>query len=201
MMDRLASLQKLGIKIGYAAGSHFSFRDEFDHFTPGILDGRSTIVWPVKLVEIDALDAQAAQRDFTFASDGRGSKDSLSGLQGIVRVPDEAAFCEDQRTFRQRQIVQKFSDHLFGVAESIHRRGIDPVDAQFQRMPHRGNRFRVILRPPTKRPAASADRPRAKSNCGYIETAGAQRTSRQRHDCASEAKCEINLTQKMGNSN
>src|SRR5207249_7050522 len=67
------------------------------------------------------------------------------------------------------------------MAETVHRRGIDPVDAQLEGATHRGERIGVVLRAPPERPAAAADRPRAEADGRDVESARAEGTGWQRH--------------------
>src|SRR5207245_2882752 len=46
---------------------------------------------------------------------------------------------------------------------------VDPVHAQVERVPHRGQRDGVVVRAPAEPPAATADGPRSESNPGDVE--------------------------------
>src|SRR5882762_9749603 len=75
-----------------------------------------------------------------------------------LRVPAESAFGEYIRSWpgpgRERA-----SDHLFGVAQAINRRGVDPVHAQLERSMNRGHGVVVILFSPGELPARAANGP------------------------------------------
>src|SRR5207249_7475218 len=58
----LAALQQRDGEVGHPRRPHFALLDEPHHRLPRILHGRSRLVGPMKLVEVDALDSEAAQR-------------------------------------------------------------------------------------------------------------------------------------------
>src|SRR5216683_1199361 len=71
------------------------------------------------------------------------------------------------------------------MPQSVYGGRIDPVDAQFQGMPHAGDGFAVVLRPPAKGPTTSANGPRTKTHSCDIESTQTKRPCRQTHDGAS----------------
>jgi hypothetical protein len=101
----------------------------------------------VELIEVDALDAEPAERGLALAPNGRGGQDPSRKRHAIGLVPDQAAFREDERTLGRRQLSEQPSHDLFGMPQAAHRGRVDPVDAQVERVPHRGQRDGVVLRP------------------------------------------------------
>src|SRR5216683_7356206 len=71
------------------------------------------------------------------------------------------------------------------MPQSVYGGRVDPVDAQFQGMPHAGDGFAVVLWSPTKGPTTSANGPRTETHSCDIEPARTQRTCWQTHDGAS----------------
>src|SRR5256886_14417101 len=102
-------------------------------------------------------------------------------LHAVALVPHQPALGEHEWAVARWQLLQQTTDQLFGMAETVHRGGIDPVDPQLERPVHRGERIGVVLRTPAERPVTAADRPRAEADGRDIEPARAERTGRQRH--------------------
>src|SRR5882762_3496033 len=181
MADLLATFQKFYVEIRDAGGANFAFLYELDHLGPRVLDRCTGVIRPMKLIEVDAFDAQPAKRRFAFAPYGIGLEHATWFCHGIIAVPDQAAFCEDMRPVGRRQVTQKAPDNFFGMAQTVDCRRIDPVDPQVEGVSYGGDGIGVVLWSPSKRPPSTSDRPRAKSNCCDIESAGTQRASRQCH--------------------
>ncbi len=178
--DRLATLEQSRVEVRYACRADLSLLDELHHCGPGILD-RRTRVRPVELIQIDALDTEPAERGFAFAADRIRAEVPPRRLHAIALVPDEAALGENERVLGARQLAKQLSYDFLGMPEPVDRRGVDPVDTQFERMAHRGQRRRIVLRTPAIRPAAAADGPRAESDAGDVQSAVAERMSGQCH--------------------
>ena len=70
--------------------------------------------------------------------------------------------------------LQRASNHLFGVAEAVDGRGIDPVDAEVEGAMDGGDRFVVVLRSPGEFPIAAADGPGAEADRGELEVGVAE---------------------------
>src|SRR5262245_48505531 len=68
------------------------------------------------------------------------------------------------------------------MAQPVNRGGVDPVHAALDGMPHRCDGSRVVLRSPTKGPAAAARRPRAESHRRQCQAARSKRSRRKCHD-------------------
>ncbi len=99
-------------------------------------------------------------------------------------VPDAPAFREDSGRSATGS-RQRPADDLFGVAEAVDRRGVDPVDAQRDGAPHRGDGLRVVLRTPPEGPVAAAGGPRAEPDGRDLQAARAERPPAQCHAPAS----------------
>jgi hypothetical protein len=92
----------------------------------------------MKLIEVDSFDAESAERRFALLSDRVGPEHPLRLLHWVARVPHQPALREHERPFVGRQLPQQTPDQLLGMAETVHRGGIDPGDAQLDRVTHRG---------------------------------------------------------------
>ena len=77
----------------------------------------------------------------------------------MLVVPHQSAFGEDERPVRGWQLLEQPSDDPLGVSVTVHRRRIDPVHTELDRMSHRAERFGVVLLPPAESPSAAADGP------------------------------------------
>src|ERR1700736_2581699 len=143
--DRLATVEQYRVEVRYAYRADLSFLDELRNCGPGFLDGR-TRVRPVELIQIDALAPEPAERRFAFAANRLGAEVAPRRLHAIALVPDEAALRENERALGARQLAKQLSHDFLGMPEPVDRRGIDPVDPQRERMAHRGQRRRIVLR-------------------------------------------------------
>src|SRR6266576_1763728 len=136
---------------------------------------------PVSCSAHQGISRSAAERRLAFLSDGLRPEYPPRFLHAVALVPHQAAFGEHARPLAYWQIPQQSSNHVFGMAESVHRGGIDPVDSQLEGATHRGERVGIVLRAPPERPAAAADRPRAEADGRDVESARAEGTGWQRH--------------------
>jgi len=59
--------------------------------------------------------------------------------------------------------LDRAGHHFLGVTEAVDGGRVDPVDTEFEGAVNGGNRVIVILRPPTKLPAAATERPGAEA--------------------------------------
>src|SRR5882762_7648710 len=80
-----------------------------------------------------------------------------------LRVPAQAAFSEHIWP-RTPPTLQRPGNHFFRVTQAIHRRGVDPVDAQLEGAVDRGDRIVVILISPCELPSRAATCPRSKTH-------------------------------------
>src|SRR5262249_39367057 len=99
----------------------------------------------------------------------------------VAPVPDQAALGEDERPLARGELAQQPSDERLGMTEAIHARGIDPVDAQLDRVPHCRQRLAFILWSPAIGPAAAANGPGSESNPRDVHSAPAERSSEEFH--------------------
>src|SRR5205814_5581416 len=112
------------------------------------------------LVKVNGFDLQAAQAFLALTANGI----SLQHIMDFpLFVPTQTTFGEDIRT-RAAPTCQRAGDNFFRVAGAIDRRGIDPVDSQFQGAMNRRDGGVVILSAPGEFPARTADRPGAKAD-------------------------------------
>ena len=150
--------------IGEPDGAHLSFLFQLQKGAPVVLERRTVFGGPVHLVQVDALDVEPAERRLDFAPPAQGiAYAARRGRAGGV-VPHEAGFGEDVRPVVGRDVAQRAGDDLLGVAEPVHRRRVDPVDAPLDGLPDGGDRVRIVLVTPGEGPATAADRPRAEAD-------------------------------------
>ena len=108
---------------------------------------------------------------------GRSDRDRRQAA--VVRIPLQPALREHERPIGRRQRPQEPPDHFLRVAQPVHRCGVDPVDAEIDRPPHRGDRLVVVLRPPAVGPSAATGRPRAETHHRDVDAAAAQGATRK----------------------
>src|SRR5206468_4952047 len=125
----------------------------------------------------DLLDTESAQRCLAFPANRLRTQDALGIFDRILRIPHEPAFGEEVRSIRALALLEQSADDLFGVAESVNRGRVDPVDSQIERVIHRGDGFVIVLRPPAERPAAATDCPGAESDARDVQVSGAELSS------------------------
>src|SRR5262249_53466989 len=89
----------------------------------------------VDLIEVDAIRAQAAQAALCLGPD-RVAREAPANRSGRPR--EDAAFREDVRT--RVHAVERAADDLLRMAEAVRRSGVDPVDAEFERVSDRRDR-------------------------------------------------------------
>jgi len=118
----------------------------------------------VELIEVDALDAEPAQRGLALAPDRLRLQHAARRRHGIGRVPVEAALGEDERPLAGRQLAEQPAHDLLGMSETVHRRGVDPVHARLKRAVNRGNGIVIALLSPGELPAGAADGPGPKAH-------------------------------------
>src|SRR6266436_612507 len=154
------------IEIGHADPADLAFGFQRGESLPGLFDaGFAFIRGPVHLIEIDGVNLQAAETVFALAPNGAGAE--LLPNSSLF-VPDQNAFGEDVGA-RAAPFLQRASNDLFGVAQAVDGGGVDPVDAQLQRAMNRGDGIGVVLRAPSKFPAAAAESPGAKTDRRNLE--------------------------------
>jgi hypothetical protein len=135
----------------------------------------------VKLVQVDPLEAQASKAVFALPADRLGSEIVLDHALAAA-LPAPAALGEDEDLLADAVRLECAADHLFGVAEPVHRRRVDPVHAFLDRVPDGGDRLVVVdLAPPE--PPRPSDRPGAESDGrqpGAIRAEGSRLHYRER---------------------
>src|SRR5205814_748711 len=107
------------------------------------------------LVKVNGFDLQAAQAFLALTANGISLQDVMDFP---LFVPTQTTFGEDIRT-RAAPTCQRAGDNFFRVARPIDRRGIDPVDSQFQCTMNRRDGRVVILRTPGELPAGATNGP------------------------------------------
>src|SRR2546428_883470 len=146
-------------------------------------------VRPVELVEVDALDAEPAKRSLDLLPDRFGLQVALRLLERPRRVRNHPAFGEDVGTLGGRDLAQRPSDHLLGMAEPVDCRGVDPVDSAPDCVADGRDRVGVVLLSPTVGPTSTADGPCSEAHLRDVETASPERTVEQRFHDATSFSC------------
>src|SRR5260370_13182281 len=183
--DAFGPLQELDGEVRDPAGTDLAGADQARHRTPRLFEGRSDRVRPVELIQVDALDAEPAQRRLDLLADRFWPQVALRLGKRLRWVRHLSALGEDEGTLGSRDLADRLSDDLLGMAQPVDGRGIDPVDAGRNRMLDGRDRSRVVLASPTVGPTATPDGPRAKANLGDLKPARSERTGTQRHDAGS----------------
>jgi len=106
----------------------------------------------VDLEEVQSLYTEAAQRILTLAAQGGCVPDHARIVERSLGIHDEPALGEDERTVRRRHTLQRLPDDLLGMAHTVRRRCVDPVDTRLDGSADSGDRLSIILRAPAKRP-------------------------------------------------
>ncbi len=112
------------------------------------------------LIEIDRVYLQAAETVFAFPANRSGAE-SFSDCSFFI--PLQSALRENVRT-RAAPFLQRARDDVFGVAQAVDGRGVNPVDAHLQRAMNCGDGIGVVLRAPGKLPAAATKGPGTKAD-------------------------------------
>jgi len=104
----------------------------------------------VHLIEVDNIDAESLKACMTFVPDAPGFQ---AGYFLLFFVPQYAAFCRYERFFAR--LLKGLFDKLFGMAQSVRRGGVYPVNARLKSRQNRADRLIVVLRTPAvlSRPA------------------------------------------------
>ncbi len=100
-------------------------------------------------------------------------------INGAVRAPAHGGLGEHQRLVACS--LEDTADDLFGVAQAVDRRGIDPVDAHVEGAINRGHGLCVVLGTPGEFPVATANGPCAKANGGEVKVRVAEGAKRLRN--------------------
>ena len=128
---------------------------ELRHCRPAFFEFRRVVHGPMDLVKINGFGLQAAQAVFTLAA----NRISLQQVMDFpLSIPTQTTFGEDIRT-RTVPTRQGAGHHFFRVAGAIDRRGINPVDSQFQCAMNRRDGRVVILITPCELPTGAANGP------------------------------------------
>src|SRR5213592_4191872 len=163
------------VVIGEPDGADLPFLLQLQECAPVVFERSAVLGGPVHLVQVDALDAEPAERGLDLAAKAQGIPHAAQRGGMVVLVPDQAGFGEDVWPVVGRDIAQRAGDDLLRVAEAVHRRRIDPVDAALDGVTDGGDRVRIILVAPGEGPAAAADRPRAEADARDPHAGGAER--------------------------
>src|SRR5215472_970050 len=190
--DRLRTFHLSGAEIGNTDVAHLAFPLQARHLGPAFFDVFVGL-GPVNLVEVDGVDFQAPQTDFTLTADGCSFQRTADPS---ILVPDTLTLGEDVGA-RTAQ-VKRAGHHFLGMPQAVNGRGIDPVDAEIECRLDGGDRIAVVLRTPGPLPTASSHRPCANPDGGNPQVALSElpglhsslparpmmlRTSRQTHLC------------------
>src|ERR1700733_4791700 len=111
-------------EVGDADPTNFSFALQISHDGPALFD---VLVWlgPVNLVEVDGFNVQTAEAVFALAANLFLRVGDL-----FFVVPDHGGLGENVGFVRGG--LERTGYDLFGVAESVNRGGVDPVDAEVE---------------------------------------------------------------------
>src|SRR5580765_1163136 len=121
------------------------------------------------LQQVDPVRAQAAQARLEIRTDAPGTE--IHARAGLSREGPALREDEDIATAS----FESAGDDLLGAAPTVEGRGVDPVDAQVERMSNRANRRRIVLRSPPDGPVtARADRRGPDSDRGQLQIGGAE---------------------------
>jgi hypothetical protein len=110
----------------------------------------------VNLIEIDYVQLETAQAGFHLTADGVRFQ-ALADFAALV--PHPLAIGKDERF--AGAAFQRARHHFFGMAQTMDRGRIDPVDSGVQRGVDGRPGFVVVMRSPGESPTAAAHRPRA----------------------------------------
>src|SRR5437016_3347649 len=112
------------------------------------------------LIEVDHIDIEPAQTLLALVTNGIRVQ---RAMDISLFVPPQTALGENVRP-RARPGPQRKRHDFLGMAHSINRGGVDPVNTELERAMNRPDRLRVILLAPAKLPTRSADGPGAKAD-------------------------------------
>ncbi len=90
--------------------------------------------------------------------------ESRFSLGVIFRCLAPRAFALGEDVGLGRDAFKRSRHHLLGMAQTINRRGVDPVEAGFEPGADCGNRLAVVLRSPGESPASAAHGPGANTH-------------------------------------
>jgi hypothetical protein len=122
----------------------------------------------VDLVKIDYIHLEAAQAAFHLPPYGF----RLQGMADLSPlVPDALAFCEDEKPART---ALQCAAYFLGMAQAIHRGGLDPVQAGIQRGVYGRQGLVVVLRSPPESPASASYRSAADAHRRDLHVAASQ---------------------------
>ena len=152
-MNWLDALELRHIVVAHADMPHFAGFHRVSHRAPAFFNVLVRLR-PVHLIEINTLHTQPDQ---TLIDLGQHAL-TLDLCEGhTLIIPTPAALGGNNRAFGKA--FDRLTHHLLRMAGAIHRRGVDPIHAEFQSAPDRRHRIAVILRAPTELPATAADGP------------------------------------------
>ena len=170
---RLAAVELLDVEVAGADPADLPLVDEGGHRAPRLLEQRPRRpVRPVTLVEVDPLQAEAAQAVLALLADRLGAE-VVPDLAVRPAFPPAAALREHEHVLADPIGAQRPADDLLGVTETVDRRGVDPVDPELHRPPDRCNRVVVVDRSPPE-PPRPADAPGAEADHAELRAVPAE---------------------------
>src|SRR5207245_750621 len=128
-----------------STGAGLPFGLQLQQRAPVVSERSAVLGGPVHLVQVDALDGEPAERRLDLAVDAQGIAYAARRRGAVVLVPHETCLGENVGPVVGRDIAQRAGDDLLGVAEAVHRRRIDPVDAALAGVEDGGGRGGVVL--------------------------------------------------------
>jgi hypothetical protein len=182
--DGFATIKEAGVEVRYATETHLAFFNQSRHLAPRVFNGRSSFVGPVELVKVDTFDPESPQRRIAFAANRFRSQVSLRLLHGIFFVPHKAALGEDEWPVGGGQRAQESANNFFRMPEPVNCGGVNPVDAQIDRVAHGLDGSFVVLRAPSEGPTPAADGPRSKTYGCNFKSGRTKKTFVDLHNCS-----------------
>ena len=104
----------------------FALLNQSADFVPRVFQA-FVVVRPVNLIEVDDINPEALQARFAFAADAC-AREIVPDV--VLPIPDQSALAGDDDA--GAAIGDGVANDFLAVAESVYRRGIDPVDAEFE---------------------------------------------------------------------
>ena len=176
MADRLAEVELLDVEVRDPDPPRLALVDELDHRRPRVLERRSgRPVGPVHLVEVDALDAEAGKATLTLLADRLGTE-VVADRAVRAAFPPPSTLREDEHLLADAIRTKGAPDDLLRVSQPVDGGGVDPVHAELDRTPDRGDRVFVVDLAPAEAPRP-ADRPGTEADDAQLRPEAAEAAS------------------------
>ena len=153
-------IEGLGVVVAHTEVTQLALLPQAGEGAEGLLQRGAELTGPVDLQEVDALRAQAAQRRLQVGAYILGGEHAL----GVVADELHAHLGGDGDLAHPRP--EGGDEHLLGVAAAVDGGGVEPVDAEVERLVDRGGAAGVAH---VVAPVITADRPTAEADDGEVE--------------------------------